>query len=222
MERLNYDGAELRDAFGWLATETQRLRGAHAANWRRLFTQYTEGVRSHYEALRLLVRMLDGHAVDAVAWFRRAGEGNAPPPPDEGYPHVALVWKQLCAAVQKPGEGFLTAAHVDFPYVLSMAFPGESLGERFHNWKTAFLDPYVTLMGRVCEQVLAQAPAGDETVDLWDLAMPILQALPGPAASEEGGEAPAPRAAKGGKRGGRSKSKGTGKKKAARRGSSRG
>ncbi len=193
MERLNYDGREIRDAFGWLLRETERLEEAHAGNWRRMFTYYTEGVRTHYEALRLLARMLDGHAVDAGAWFREAGKGNAPPPPDAGYPHVALVWKQLCAAVLKPGEGFFTASQVDFPYVLSSAFPGESLGERFHNWKIAFLDPYVTLMTRLCEQVIAQAPGDDDVVDLWDLAMPLLQALPGPNAAR--GEAGAPQAA---------------------------
>ena len=66
MERLNYDPGELRDAFGWLHRETGRLTQSHAANWRRMFTYYTESVRAHYEPLRLLVRMLDGKIVDDI------------------------------------------------------------------------------------------------------------------------------------------------------------
>ncbi|GIW72965.1 MAG: hypothetical protein KatS3mg102_2507 [Planctomycetota bacterium] len=197
MERLIYEPAEVRHALAWLRQQADLLRNAHAANWRRTFSAFVAALRDHYEALRLLVRLLEGHrGVRADRWFAEAAAGQPPPPPAEGYALLALVWQQLAAAVARPGEGFATRTQIDFPFVLSNAFAGGSLGERFEAWRESYLGPFAALMDELCDRIEKALPAGG-TFDLWDLAVAALTALPQPAelagAAGRPGSEPPPR-----------------------------
>jgi hypothetical protein len=127
------------------------------------------------EALKLLVRLLEGHRdLDGKRWYREAVEKSPPPLPADRYGKLALGWKLLPLPVEKPGEDQDIKVGVDLPYVLSHAFKGESLGERFENFRLGYIEPFTIELRAWGEAITAKLPEKAQSVDLWDAALAAL------------------------------------------------
>lgn len=202
MERLNYAPEEVREALRYAAQQGDYLLRANAANWRRNFKQFVDAMTQQQEALRLLARILEGHTrIDGKKWYAQAANKQPPPLPEDRYGRLALVWKLLVLVTAKTGADFSVEAAVDLPYVISYAFPGYSLGEKFEEFRLRYLEPFVVELRALADAVVAKLPPGGEKVDLWDAALAALTGEgegPPPAAAGPGegdGEAvAAPRA----------------------------
>lgn len=175
MERLNYTPTEIREAFRFANEQAQVLLGSHAGNWRRTFTRFVAAMTQRQEALKLLMRLLDGHTqLDAKKWYKEASDRNPPPLPKDRYGKLALVWKLLPPAVERPGADHDIKAGVDLPYVMAYAFPGESLGEKFEHFRVGYIAPFVEELAAWGERIANGLPKKAETVDLWDAALAAL------------------------------------------------
>lgn len=185
MERLRYDLSEIEALVRWLHEQRLLVERCHAHNWRRLFASFCEAMVGHYEAGRLLARLLEGHrGVDCAAWFEEAAAGSPPPPPTDPYELLALVWQQVRTAVPTAGEGFNERKCIDLPYVMSNAFKGGSLGERFEHWRLDYVVPFVNVLGQWLDAMLASAQKCEGVIDLWDEALAALADLPKPAGGD--------------------------------------
>jgi hypothetical protein len=172
MERLKYSPDELREAFRYASEQADFLLRSHAGNWRRAYTQFVEAMTLREEALKLLTRILDGHAgIDGRKWFEEAGQGRPPALPADRYGRLALGWKLVSLPVQKPGPDFDVGAQVDLSYVLSHGFAGGSLGEKYESFRLGYLVPFVEALRAFGEAIVAKLPEGGGPVDLWDAAL---------------------------------------------------
>lgn len=186
-ERYTYEPEEVRDAARYLDQQVDLLLHSHAANWRKKFIGFVEEMTLRFECLKLLTTLLGGNRnIDAKAWFEKAGAGDPPPLPEAPYDAMALVWLQIGAAVKQQGEGFVSNAAVDWPYVLSCGFAGGSLGEKYHDWLQGFLVPFTELLRAWMARITERMPQSG-TFDLWDLALEVVNGAP-PAGSRGGGE----------------------------------
>jgi hypothetical protein len=175
MERLNYSPAEIREAFRFAGEQAKLLVEANSGNFRRNFTRFVAAMTARQEALKLLVRLLDGHReLDAKKWYAEAAERRPPPLPKDRYGRLALVWKLLPPAVERPGPDQDVKVGVDVPYVMAYAFPGESLGEKFEAFRAGYLAPFAEELAAWGEAILAKIPKKAESVDLWDVALAAL------------------------------------------------
>jgi hypothetical protein len=174
MERLKYAPAEIRDAFKFANEQGKFLAAAHMGNWRRVFTQYVESWTLRSEALKLLARLLDGHReLDGKRWYREAADRKPPPLPADRYGKLAMVWKLLPIAVERPGADQDIKSGVDLSYVMSYAFPGGSLGEKFEHFRAGYLEPFVNEVAAWGEAIVSKLPEKGD-VDLWDAAVAAL------------------------------------------------
>jgi hypothetical protein len=173
---LTYEPLELRDATRYVKEQTDLLLQSHAMNWRRKFLGFIEAMTLRFECLTLLMGLLDGNRnVDVRKWFADASKGEPAALPDQPYAAMALVWQQLQAAVQKhTAEGFfVTGSSVDLPYVMSNAFPGASLGEKFEHWRVDYLVPFVDQLLGWCDRIVEGMPE-EGRFDLWDLSLEVV------------------------------------------------
>ncbi len=176
MERLSYEPGEIREAFRYAGEQAEFLLQSNASNWRRMYAQFVEAMTLREEALRLLVRLLDGHrGADVKQWFRDAAAGSPPALPEDRYGRLALVWKILAASIQKPGPDFDVGPGVDLPYVLANGFAGGSLGEKYEAYRQGFIVPFVDALRAWGDAIVARLPADPAArVDLWDAAVAAL------------------------------------------------
>jgi len=191
MERLNYTPDELREAFRYLREQGgQHLFQMHAANWRTKFTIFMDAMMKNQEALRLIVRLFDGHTrVSAKEWYKAAADRRTPPLPSDRYERLALVWQLISKAMPKSNpDGFDKNEKIDLPYVLvNSDIEGGSMGERLIEFRLRYIEPFVHELNAAGEDLLAAIPLGASSVDLWDAALaafakPAVAPAPGPGA----------------------------------------
>jgi len=175
MERLRYKPEEIRDALRFSLEQAGALAQANAGNWRRVFQCFREGMTKRSEALLLIGRMLGGHGgTDIAAWYREAAAGNPPPLPASRYGRLAMVYKLVGRAIEKPAPGFMARGEkVDLQYAISNGFEGGSLGERFDRFRQGYLQAFADEWAAFAAEIERRLPAEGE-VDLWDLAAAAL------------------------------------------------
>jgi hypothetical protein len=189
MERLNYTPTELREAFRYLREQAGHLANTHAGNFRTKYIQFVDAVTKNQEALRLFVRILDGHqTADAVAWYKSAADRKAPPLPADRYERLAIVWKLVALAVKGSNpDGFDKGAKVDLKYVMvNSDLPGGGVGEKYESFRQAYLIPFAEELDRFATDVEAALPEDDKaSIDFWDATLAAFEAKPAKKAAKK-------------------------------------
>lgn len=162
MNRMTYDVDELRQQARVIGEQSKLAATMHAMNYRQRFQDLLALFRRD-EPLALLADVLNAHTApesDPKAYYAKACQGPAPALPPDRHARMALVFHLLSAVM-------LRESKIDFHYLCTCGFPGQSLGHKVEVFRTSVLVPFLEDLQALFADVVKTLPASG-TVDLYE------------------------------------------------------